>query len=412
MSTDLGPILKAAYPEVVATLVRVFGDIDRAEDATQDALVKALQKWRLDGVPDNPVAWLVTVGRNRAVDQLRRDARSDSLDSNVVPLLPDQLVTEPPVDDITLAEVNDDMLRLMFTCCHPELTGPTQITLMLKVVLGFTVEEIARSLLISRSSVEKRLTRAKTRLRTVDEGYEVPRGADYGARLDAVLKAIYLLFNEGYTAIQDAGVGRGRIIDQAIRLGRIVSRLFRRHSEARSLLALMLLSAARLPGRLDETGAFVPLVEQDRSRWDAVMIREGVALVDAVHVARHPPGSYQIQAAISAIHSLAPSAEKTDWVQIVVLYEKLREYDASPVIPVNHAMALCYSGARDAALAMLVGVRDDGQLGDYQPLHAALAHVYAEVGNVADARAAYKRAIALAPSAVQQSHLRKLLAAL
>lgn len=411
MRADLGPVLKAAYPQVIATLIRVLGDIDRATDATQDALVKALQHWQTDGVPDQPVAWLVTVGRNRAIDQLRRESRAVSLDSNVVPLVNDTLVVDTDFDG-SLSDVEDDLLRLMFTCCHPALNPRAQITLVLKVVLGFSVEEIAGALLDSRSGVDKRITRAKQRLKDEQIAYELPPVADLPVRLDAVLKAIYLLFNEGYTRIQDSLVARNSLIEEAIRLGNMTSRLFRRDPEPRSLLALMLLSAARLPGRLDDGGMFVPLELQDRSRWDHAMISEGVALIDAVYVARHPPGPYQIQAAISAIHSQAQSAQNTDWPQIAALYDKLASYDPSPVVPVNKAVALCFCERAEDAKILLESLRDHEQLQSYQPYYAALAFVYERLQRSELARPAYIRALELAGSPAQKAYLQKRLTAL
>ncbi|MGK0224853.1 MAG: RNA polymerase sigma-70 factor (ECF subfamily) [Limisphaerales bacterium] len=302
MAHDLGPILSAAYPQVVATLIRVLGDMDRATDATQDALVKALQVWGSDGIPDNPVAWLVTVGRNKAVDQIRRDQRSVSYEGNVVALVSDDKPFESiDYDDVDWQSVDDDMLRLLFTCCHPALPPAAQIVLMLmlKVVLGFSIEEISRGLLASSARVEKRVTRAKAKLRAAEVPYEVPSASEIPVRLDAVLRAIYLIFNEGYTRIQDGSLSRGSLIDTAIRLGRIASRLFRHDPQPRALVALMLLSAARQPARVDGHGVFVPLHEQDREQWNKGMIQEGVAVIDAVYAARHLPGGYQIQAAKS-----------------------------------------------------------------------------------------------------------------
>ncbi len=412
MASDLGPVLKAAYPKVVATLVRVLGDMDRAMDATQDALVKALKVWQQDGVPANPVAWLVTVGRNQAIDQLRRETRSVSLDSNVVPLIVEPAAEPAEIGELDWAEVDDDLLRLMFTCCHPALKPPAQITLMLKVVLGFSVEEIARGLLATPASVEKRITRAKQRLRDAAATYDVPRSQELPERLDAVLKAIYLLFNEGYTRIQDASLTHSSLIDVAIRLGRMTCRLCRHDAQPRALLALMLLSASRLPGRLDAGGMFVPLAEQDRGRWDKAMIREGVALIDAVCVGRHRPGAYQIQAAISALHCQAASAEDTDWPQIVALYETLKGYDASPVVPVNQAVAHCYCGEADEALAQLEAPELASTLQDYQPYQVALAFACERAGQTQRAICALERAIELAPSPAQRRYLTQRLDAL
>ncbi len=411
---ELGPVLKAAYPKVVATLTRVLGDMDAAMDATQDALVKALQRWQKDGVPAQPVAWLVTVGRNRAIDVMRREARTSSWDnldmglSNVVPLAANQAparVERVEVEEFNLSELDDDLLRLMFTCCHPNLTPVTQITLVLKVVLGFSVHEIARMLLTSPATIEKRITRAKQRLQAEDIEYAVPKGTELSPRLRAVLQAIYLLFNEGYSRIQDRDLVRNTALLEAVRLGRMVCRLFRHNPEPRSLLALMLLSTARLPARLDEQGAYVPLLEQDRHRWDQTMIREGIALIDAVYVSRHPPSAYQIQAAISAIHSKAPNADATDWRQIVALYEKLAEYDSSPVVPVNLAVARCYGGEVAPAAEQLRGLHTTPGLADYQPYYAACGFVFGRLGARAEAASAYARAVELAQSAAEKTYL-------
>ncbi len=410
MSNDLGPVLSAAYPQVVATLIRLLKDMDRAMDATQDALVKAIQVWESEGIPDNPVAWLVTVGRNRAVDQLRREQRSISIEGNVVALVTE----ETPTAEVEFDGVNwpDDMLRLLFTCCHPQLASAEQVVLMLKVVLGFSNQEIARGLLASPASIEKRLTRAKQRIRTMDMPYEVPVAAEIPARLDAVLKAIYLLFNEGYTRIQDGSLSRGSLIDMAIRLGRITSRLLRADPKPRALLALMLLSAARLPARVDDQGVFVPLHSQNRHLWHHSMIKEGVALIDAIHVARHRPGVYQIQAAISAIHSQAPSDDDTDWPQIVALYEKLEEYDASPVVPINRAVALCYCGREMEAREILVMKEAAKKVKDYQPYYVALALVFEKTGEKEEVRIALRQARELAQSSAQKVYLTRRIEAL
>lgn len=405
MAQDLGAILSAAYPQVVATLIRVLGDIDQATDAAQDALVKALQVWGADGVPHNPVAWLVTTGRNRAIDQLRREQRIVSLDSNVVPLHGEPGMDDAAVEDEDVGDVDDDLLRLLFTCCHPALNQSAQMVLMLKVVLGFSNEEIARALLASPASIEKRLTRAKARLREADVPYEVPQAKDIPARLEVVLQAIYVLFNEGYSRVQDSALHRGSLIDVALRLGRMTSRLFRFDPRPRSLLALMLLSAARLPARLSADGAWIPLDAQDRNLWDQGMISEGLAIIDAVYAARHLPGGYQIQAAISAIHAKAGSAAQTDWPQIAALYGKLAEYDPSPVVQVNHAVALIYS-ERCAEARVLLSAQQVKKLSGYQPYFAALALLEEQEGDTDAACAALERAIELAESSAQRNFLK------
>ncbi len=406
MDASLGPILKAAYPQVVATLIRVLGDMDIAMDAAQDALVKALQRWQVDGVPDNPVAWLVTVARNGAIDGLRRDQRVVSLDGSVV-----NLVSTPDMEVIE-SEIDDDMLRLIFTCCHPALNPQVQVALVLKVVLGFSVEEIARALLLSTAAAEKRLTRAKAQLRDAGVEYEIPAARELPARREAVCRAIYLLFNEGFDRIHDSLVATSPLIDEAIRLARMTARMFRQDPEVRALLALLLLSTARLPARLDAQGVFVPLEAQDRSRWDTAMIREGVAIIDAVYAARHPPGSYQIQAAISAIHSQAETAANTDWPQIVALYERLLGIEDSPVVALNRAVALCFSGELPAAVAAMDELRNVKQFERYQPWYAALAFVEAQRGRTDAAREAYRVAIELAPSVAHRAYLERCVAQL
>ena len=430
MSADLGPILKAAYPQVVATLTRVLGDMDRATDATQDALVKALQVWQVAGIPSNPVAWLITVGRNKALDVLRRDAKSINIDALAdaggVSLNPgrgpnglkmelggtDQTLHLVSANDVLERDIEnlafeDDLLRLMFTCCHPHLSADAQITLVLKVVLGLSLEEIARSLLVAPAAVEKRLTRAKQKLKEDEIAYEVPAQAEIGPRVQLVLQAIYLLFNEGYSRITDGELVRDSLIDEAIRLARIMCRLLRHNPEPRSLLALMLLSTARLPGRLSEGGELVPLHLQDRKRWDQALIQEGIALIDAVYSQRHPPSAYQIQAAISAIHSCAKTATATDWAQIVALFDKLQEYDPSPVVKVNLAVALCFASRSDDGLALLQGLSSVKQLTNYQPYYAALAFAYEKKHMLDEARQHYGHAIALATSPAQRRYLQR-----
>ena len=414
MSADLGPVLKAAYPQVVASLTRVLGDIDRAMDATQDALVKALQKWPESGVPDQPVAWLVTVGRNGAIDVLRRDAKVVSIDQgNSLERdigLEDDATIE--VNELSLSEIDDDLLRLMFVCCDPVLTPTSQITLILKVVLGFSVEEIARALLSSPGNVEKRITRAKQKIKRQANGYPTPRKEDIPARLNSVLQAIYLLFNEGYSRVQDGNLQRSNLVDEAIRLARIACRLIRKHPDPRSLLALMLLNTARMPARMDGHGELVPLLEQDRKRWDANLTSEGLALVDAVFFARHPPSAYQIQAAISALHNKATSADTTDWHQIVGLYAKLSELDPSPVVVINWAAALSMSEDPIGALQRLETLQAQPSIDRYQPYHAARAHILSQLGQQQEAVLSYKKAIALAGSIPQKNYLQSRLQAI
>ena len=410
MTTDLGPVLNAAYPQVVATLVRVLGDMDRAMDAAQDALVKALQVWAAEGVPENPVAWLVTVGRNRAVDQLRREAKSVRFEGNVVTLQTDEMsapANEVDFGDVDWLALDDDLLRLLFTCCHPALAANAQIVLMLKVVLGFSTAEIARALLASPASIEKRVTRAKAKLKTPDVDYELPSAEDMPARLAAVLKVIYVLYNEGYSRIEGTKLSRGSVLPVAIRLGRMVCRLFRHDPNPRALLALMLLNTSRIPARVDINGVFVPLDQQDRSLWDRSLIQEELALIDAVYAAKHLPSAYQIQAAISAIHCQAATAAETDWQQIAALYEKLKQHDTSPLIAVNQAVAHVYCDQAEAAYATLNESGLKERLEEYQPYFAALALAAEHTGHRRKARAAMRRALQLADSSAVREYIQR-----
>ena len=406
MGEDFGAVIKAAYPRVIAALTRVFGDIDIAQDAAHDAMFKALDDWRRQGVPDHPVAWLVKVGRNLAIDRLRR-SRFES------PLKDEWDVAGVEPDVAAAAEnlhLNDDLLRLLFSCCHPALSEDSQIALTLRVVLDFSVAEIAAALLTQRDAIERRLTRAKARLaaRLANSGvdFRAPVGEELTSRQQAVLRIVYLLFNYGYAHQGSIDVRRQRLMEQAIRLGRLLVRIFVDSAVAKSLLALMLLTSARTAARYGPGGEFVPLDAQDRNLWDWSCIREGRAIIDAVVAARHPPESFQIQAAIASLHSQADGSQ-TDWLQIAGLFQLLERHDPSPVVCVNHAVAIAHAGDPAAALTRLETLRGDSRLGGYQPLAAALAHVYRQLGQLANAHVAYDRAIELADSAPERAWLNR-----
>lgn len=406
MGEDFGAVIKAAYPRVIAALTRVFGDIDIAQDAAHDAMFKALDDWRRQGVPDHPVAWLVKVGRNLAIDRLRR-SRFES------PLKDEWDVAGVEPDVAAAAEnlhLNDDLLRLLFSCCHPALSEDSQIALTLRVVLDFSVAEIAAALLTQRDAIERRLTRAKARLaaRLANSGvdFRAPVGEELTSRQQAVLRIVYLLFNYGYAHQGSIDVQRQRLMEQAIRLGRLLVRIFVDSAVAKSLLALMLLTSARTAARYGPGGEFVPLDAQDRNLWDWSCIREGRAIIDAVVAARHPPESFQIQAAIASLHSQADGSQ-TDWLQIAGLFQLLERHDPSPVVCVNHAVAIAHAGDPAAALTRLETLRGDSRLGGYQPLAAALAHVYRQLGQLANAHVAYDRAIELADSAPERAWLNR-----
>ncbi len=410
MGEDFGAVIKAAYPRVVAALTRLFGDIDIAQDAAHDAMFKALADWRRLGVPDHPVAWLVTVGRNLAIDRLRRSHFES-------PLAQPWDVADIESDIADAAEnlhLNDDLLRLLFSCCHPALSEDSQIALTLRVVLDFSVAEIAAALLTQRDAIERRLTRAKARLATrlaarlANSGvdFRAPVGEELASRQQAVLRIVYLLFNYGYAHQGSIDVRRQRLMEQAIRLGRLLVRILVHSAVAKSLLALMLLTSARTAARYGPGGEFVPLDAQDRNLWDWSCIREGRAIIDAVVAARHPPESFQIQAAIASLHSQADGSQ-TDWVQITGLFQLLERHDPSPVVCVNHAVAIAHAGDPATALTRLETLRGDSRLSGYQPLAAALAHVYRQVGQLVNARTAYGQAIELADSAPERAWLNR-----
>ncbi|MEM7077368.1 MAG: sigma-70 family RNA polymerase sigma factor [Pseudomonadota bacterium] len=412
MSANLDLILRAAHPQVVATLSRVLGDVERAMDATQEAMLRAVQKWPQQGTPEQPVAWLVTVGRNHAIDQLRRDQRSVALPADDP--AGDRLhhAGADLLDARDVHEADDeDMLKLLLTCVRPQLGSGAQLALMLKVVVGLSVEEIAQALLATPLSIEKRITRAKRAI--ADDGYETAlEDGDLSVGCDAILKSIYLMFNTGYGRIEESRVEDSALVANALRLARITGRMLRRDSRPRSLLALMLLSAARMPARLDAEGAYVPLHEQDRSRWNKALIQEGTALLHAVFALRHPPYGYQIQAAISALHCRADHAQDTDWVQIVGLYDALEKHDPSPVVAVNRAVAQAFAGATDEALAALEAAAAEKSLAEYQPLYAALGFVQARRGDLAAARLHYERAAALTHNEAHHRYLSRQLSVL
>ncbi len=403
-STDnLSVIFRAVYPKVTAVLVRVLGDIDRAEEMTQEAIVRALKVWPNQGIPDDPAAWLIRAGRNRAVDVFRHETHRKNYQASLRVVQ----AQDTPADFLELHDFADDLLRLIFTCCHPILSEDAQVALTLKTVLGFSVDDIARAFLSSRGTVDKRLTRAKQKIKQENIPYEIPDKKALPERINGVLSVIYLTFNKGYWADTDPTLYRGQVCDDAIRLARMVIRLFNYHAEARSLLAMMLLTSARANGRINPEGQFVPLHLQDRNRWDQQRIREGLALIDGVYLARKLPGPYQLQAGISAIHSRAKTAQETDWVQIAALYQKLEEMDPSPVTQINWASALANCDRLDEAKALLEAVESQGKLGGYQPFFLAKAYVLKKSGDLAGAKQAQQQAITLSSSDVEKTFLRR-----
>jgi RNA polymerase sigma-70 factor (ECF subfamily) len=381
---------------VLATLIRLLGDFDVAEEAMHDAFAAALEQWPADGVPQNPRAWLVSAGRFKAIDTARRRARFDRTRADLAHHL--QRLSErdagDPVGLDDAASVEDDRLRLVFTCCHPALTIDAQVALTLREVCGLTTEAIARAFLISASTVAQRIVRAKAKIRDARIPYQVPTGHELPARLDAVLHVVYLVFNEGYFASSGDALTRHDLSREAIRLGRLIVELTS-EPEATGLLALMILHESRRAARTTSDGELVLLSDQDRALWDRDAIAEGCRLVEqALRSKRFGP--YSLQAAIAAVHAEARVADHTDWNQIVGLYDVLLRADASPVVELNRAVAIAMRDGPAAGLAMVQAILDRGELEEYGPAHAARADLCRRLGRSHDAAASYGRALALA----------------
>jgi RNA polymerase sigma-70 factor (ECF subfamily) len=373
---------------VRATLIRLLGDFERAEEALQEAFAAALVQWPRDGIPANPRAWLVSTGRFKAIDAIRRSARHDA--SVAALAAATDAVGEAPADD---AEIEDDLLRLIFTCCHPALPRDAQIALTLREVCGLTTEEIAHAYLTTPPTIAQRIVRAKAKIRDAHIPYEVPGGAELAERLDAVLQVIYLVFNEGYFASSGRDLTRADLSGEATRVGRVLAELLD-EPEAHGLLALMLLHESRRAARTDVDGAVIPLEEQDRTRWDHGRIAEASLLVQRA-LASQRYGAYTLQAAIVAVHAEAPSAAATDWREIVGLYDVLRQLAPSPVVDLNRAVAIAMRDGPAAGLALIEAMLERGELVDYVPAHTARADLYRRLHRVAEARGAYVEALAL-----------------
>ena len=375
---------------VLATLIRLLGDFDAAEEALHDAFRAALEQWPRDGVPANPRAWLVSAGRFKAIDGLRRRARFEPLDQ--VEEAADIAVVDPAAW-ADPESVEDDRLRLIFTCCHPALAPDAQVALTLRSVCGLTTEEIAQAFLTPAPTLAQRIVRAKAKIRDARIPYQVPMHAELPARLDAVLRVIYLVFNEGYAASSGALLTRHDLSAEAIRLGRLLVELLP-EPEALGLLALMLLHESRRAARTSASGELILLDDQDRSLWDRDQIAEGTRLVERALSSRRA-GPYSIQAAIAAVHADAPSSAATDWAEIVGLYDVLSRADPSPVIELNRAVGVAMRDGPAAGLALIDAILARGDLLDYRLAHAARAELCRRLGRTADARASYERALAL-----------------
>ena len=392
---------------VLATLIRLLGDFDIAEEALHDSFNAALEQWPRDGVPANPRAWLVSTGRFKAIDTIRRRARFEPLPNNIETRLAADGADPAAWDN---ESVEDDRLRLIFTCCHPALSPDAQVAMTLREVCGLTTEEVARAFLSSPPTVAQRIVRAKAKIRNARIPYEIPSANDLPDRLDAVLRVVYLVFNEGYSASSGASLTRHDLSSEAIRLGRLLLELLP-EPEAVGLLALMLLQESRRAARTSPSGDLVLLEDQDRSLWSREYIKEGLALVQRALSSRRF-GPYTLQAAIAAVHAEASSAAATDWTQIVGLYDVLMRAEPSPVVELNRAVAVAMRDGPAAGLSLIDAILARGDLGNYHLAHAARADLCRRLRRIAEARASYERALSLTEQEPERRFLERRLAEL
>jgi RNA polymerase sigma-70 factor (ECF subfamily) len=416
LSRTIETLYRSESGRVLATLVHLLGDLDLAEEAMHEAFAAALEAWPEAGIPDNPRPWLISTARFKAIDGMRRRARFDGAQRDLAAFI-EARINQAPLDE---EEIEDDRLRLIFTCCHPSLAPEAQVALTLREVCGLTTEEIAKAFLITPRSLAQRIVRAKAKIRETSIPYEVPSPQEFPERLDAVLQVIYLVFNEGYSAAAGAEVTRAELTGEAIRLGRLLAELRPGREviapeviapeviapEIMGLLSLMLLQESRRAARTSATGELILLENQDRSLWNREQIAEGVALLEKALNSRRF-GSYTLQAAIAAVHAEAESAAATDWRQIVALYNQLVRIQPSPVVHLNRAVAIAERDGPEAGLAHIDALFEHGELVNYYLAHSARAELYRRLGRKAEARVSYEKALALTQQEPEQQFLQK-----
>src|SRR5215468_4194702 len=401
-SDVLDRIFRAESRPVLATLIRLLGDFDLAEDALQDAFTAALERWSQDGVPASPGAWLTTTARRKAIDRLRHLRIVEAKRSELALALRLDQGANGPQDEVEFSPIPDDQLRLIFTCCHPALSPEAQIALTLRTLGGLTIAEIARAFLVTEGTIAQRVARAKQKIARAGIPYEIPDRASLPPRLHAVLSVLYLLFNEGYLATSHGQLVRSDLVADALRLARSLSSLLRDEPEPMGLLALMLLHDSRREARVSENGDLILLEDQDRTKWKRPQIEEGVRLVEQALRMRRP-GPYQVQGAIAAVHAEALIAADTDWRQIAVLYEQLLRYERTPVIELNRAVAISFAVSPAEGLSLLEDIERTGALAHYAPFHLARADMFRRLGRDDEAWDCYRLALPVA----QNEHVRR-----